>query len=184
MIQSANRTLDIAKLIVRVSLRDREAFDLLYRHTSAKLFGICLRVLNDRAEAEEALQEIFVKVWSKADRFAISELSPISWLAAVARNHAIDRLRTRKPRTTALDDAMEVSDPRPDPEMMAEASSERERIDSCLDELDGDRAAAVRGAYLAGESYAELAERHNVPLNTMRTWLRRSLMKLRECLER
>ena len=178
------RTHDISKLIVRVSLRDREAFDLLYRHTSAKLFGVCLRVLNDRTEAEEALQDVYVKIWTKADRFAVSELSPISWLAAVARNHAIDRLRTRKPRTKALDDAMEISDPRPDPEMMAEASSQRQRIDTCLDELDGDRAAAVRGAYLAGESYADLAERHCVPLNTMLTWLRRRLMKLKECLER
>lgn len=177
-------TPDISKLIVRVSMRDRAAFDLLYGRTSAKLFGVCLRVLNDRTEAEEALQEVFVKIWTRADRFAISELSPISWLAAVARNHAIDRLRSRKPRTTALDDAVEISDPRPDPEMMADASSQRRRIDACLDELDGDRAAAVRGAYLAGESYAELAERHGVPLNTMRTWLRRSLMKLKECLER
>lgn len=58
------------------------------------------------------------------------------------------------------------------------------RVDACLDELDRDRAAAVRGAYLKGESYAELAVRHGVPLNTMRTWLRRSLLKLRECLER
>lgn len=175
---------DIAGLIVRVSMRDRDAFDMLYRQTSAKLFGICLRVLTDRAEAEEALQEIYVKIWTKADRFAVSDLSPISWLAAVARNHAIDRLRTRRPRTAALDDAIEVRDPRPDPEAAAEVSSQRRRIDLCLDELDGDRAAAVRGAYLSGESYAELAERHDVPLNTMRTWLRRSLMKLKECLER
>jgi RNA polymerase sigma-70 factor (ECF subfamily) len=59
-------------------MRDRQAFDLLYRHTSAKLFGVCLRVLNDRGEAEEALQEVFVKIWTKADRFVVSELSPIS----------------------------------------------------------------------------------------------------------
>jgi len=67
---------------------------------------------------------------------------------------------------------------------MAMASGEIEQIDHCLGELESDRAAAVRGAYLKGESYAELAERHGVPLNTMRTWLRRSLLKLRECLER
>jgi RNA polymerase sigma-70 factor (ECF subfamily) len=175
---------DITKLIVRVSMRDRAAFDLLYQQTSAKLFGVCLRVLNDRGEAEDALQEVFVKVWTKADRFAVSELSPISWLVAIARNHAIDRIRARRRPAADIDAALEVADPAPGPEAMVVAGDESQRIHHCLEELEGDRAAAVRGAYLGGESYAELAERHGVPLNTMRTWLRRSLMKLRECLER
>lgn len=175
---------DITKLIVRTSMKDRAAFDLLYRQTSAKLFGVCLRVLNDRNEAEEALQEVFVKIWTKADRFAISDLSPISWLVAVARNHAIDRLRARKAPTADIDTALDIADDKPDPEASAVRGGENDRIYQCLDELENDRAAAVRGAYLNGESYAELAERHAVPLNTMRTWLRRSLMKLRECLER
>lgn len=175
---------DITKLIVRVSMKDRAAFDSLYRQTSAKLFGVCLRVLNDRAEAEEALQEVYVKVWTKADRFAVSDLSPISWLVAVARNHAIDRIRQRRRPTVDLDEALDVSDPSPDPETRTISGDDQGRIHGCLEELDKDRAAAVRGAYLKGESYAELAERHGVPLNTMRTWLRRSLLKLRECLER
>lgn len=175
---------DITRLIVRVSLKDRAAFDALYRGTSAKLFGVCIRVLSDRAEAEEALQEVYVKIWTKADRFAASDLSPISWLVAIARNHCIDRLRTRRQTTVDIDTALDVADPKPDPEALAVAGGERDRIHACLDELDADRAAAVRGAYLSGESYAELAERFSVPLNTMRTWLRRSLMKLRECLER
>lgn len=175
---------DISKLIVRVSMRDRTAFDLLYRQTSAKLYGVCLRILNDRAEADEALQEVFVKIWTKADRFAVSDLSPISWLAAVARNHSIDRIRARRPAADDIDEALDVADPAPGPEAMAVAGGERLAIDSCLDELEADRADAVRGAYLNGDSYAELAERYAVPLNTMRTWLRRSLLKLRECLER
>jgi len=157
---------------------------MLYRNTNAKLFGVCLRVLSDRSEAEEALQEVFVKIWTKADRFAVSDLSPISWLVAVARNHAIDRLRARKMPAADIDAALDVADDRPSPEAMAVAGGENDRVFQCLDELDEDRAAAVRGAYLQGESYAELADRHNVPLNTMRTWLRRSLLKLRECLER
>jgi len=175
---------DITKLIVRVSMKDRAAFDLLYRRTSAKLFGVCLRVLNDRGEAEEALQDVYVKIWTKADRFAVSELSPISWLVAIARNHSIDRIRGRRERTAAIDAALEVVDENPDPEAQAVAGGERDRIHACLQELEQDRAAAVRAAYLNGDSYAELAERFSVPLNTMRTWLRRSLMKLKECLER
>ena len=174
---------DITKLIVRTSMKDRGAFDLLYRQTSAKLFGVCLRVLKDRAEAEEALQEVYVKIWTKADRFAVSELSPISWLVAIARNHAIDRIRARRVAAADLDEAADVADPRPGPEALALAGSERVRIFQCMETLEKDRADAVRGAYLAGESYAELAERFGVPLNTMRTWLRRSLLKLRDCLE-
>ncbi|TGV62801.1 sigma-70 family RNA polymerase sigma factor, partial [Mesorhizobium sp. M2D.F.Ca.ET.160.01.1.1] len=112
------------------------------------------------------------------------DLSPISWLVAIARNHAIDRIRARRKPAVDIDTALDVADPAPGPEAMAVAGDETERIHLCLDELEKDRAAAVRGAYLNGESYAELAERHGVPLNTMRTWLRRSLLKLRECLER
>lgn len=175
---------DITKLIVRVSMRDRAAFDSLYRLTSAKLFGVCLRVLSDRTEAEDALQEVYVKIWRKADRFAVSDLSPISWLVAVARNHAIDRIRQRRKPAVDLDEALEVADAAPDPEARAVMGSDRSLIDGCLGELEADRAAAVRGAYLKGESYAELAGRHGVPLNTMRTWLRRSLLKLRDCMER
>ena len=107
-----------------------------------------------------------------------------AWLVAVARNHSIDRIRARRQKTADIDAALDVADPTPGPEALAVAGGERERIHGCLDELEAERAAAVRGAYLAGESYAELAQRHGVPLNTMRTWLRRSLMKLRECLER
>lgn len=165
-------------------MRDRQAFDLLYRQTSAKLFGVCLRILNNRADAEEALQEVFVKIWTKADRFAVSELSPISWLVAIARNHSIDRIRARRQPTATLDAAAEAADPTPGPEDMAVAEGERGRIHLCLGELEKDKAAAVQGAYIGGESYVELAARYDVPLNTMRTWLRRSLLKLKECLER
>ena len=175
---------EITKLIFRTALKERAAFDLLYRLTSAKLFGVCLRVLKDRAEAEEALQDVYVKIWTKADRFAATDLSPITWLVAVARNHAIDRLRARKAPAAELDEAQSIAYPKPNPESLAEAGSERRRIDACLGELETDRAMAVRGAYLNGDSYAELAARFDVPLNTMRTWLRRSLLKLRECLER
>lgn len=174
---------DITKLIFRVALKERAAFDQLYRLTSAKLFGVCLRILRERAEAEEVLQEVYVKLWTKADRFSASQLSPISWLVAVARNHSIDRLRTRRQPGRDIDEAHAVADPAPDPEANAITGSERRRIDHCMERLEADRASAVRSAYLNGDSYGELAERFDVPLNTMRTWLRRSLIKLRECLE-
>ena len=78
---------EIAELISRVALRDRSAFKTLYARTSAKLFGVTLRILRDRSEAEEALQEVYVKIWQRADRYVAGGYSPISWLVAVARNH-------------------------------------------------------------------------------------------------
>lgn len=175
----------ISDLILRVALRDRTAFDKLYAATSAKLFGTCLRVLKDRTEAEEVVQEAFIRIWLKADRFAVTAQSPMSWLIAVARHLAIDRLRARREAVTGLGDAaMEIRDPAPGPEARAVAAGEWRQLEGCLEELEADRADAVRAAYLEGDSYADLAARHDVPLNTMRTWLRRSLMRLKECLQR
>ena len=178
----ASDTADIADLIARCALRERQAFRSLYSRTSAKLFGVTLRILKDRSEAEEALQEVYVKIWQRADRFVPGGYSPISWLVAVARNHALDKLRARKPQSDDIDMALDVADAGPNPEQVEAARGERSRIDNCLGQLDADKADAVRGAYLDGYSYEELSERHKVPLNTMRTWLRRSLIKLRECL--
>lgn len=173
---------DIADLIARTALRDRGAFRDLYARTSAKLFGVTLRILRDRSEAEEALQEVYVKIWQRADRYVVGGYSPISWLVAVARNHALDILRARKPVSDDIDLALDVADGAPDPEQATLDQAERTRIHGCLEQLEADKADCVRGAYLDGFSYDELAERHKVPLNTMRTWLRRSLLKLRECL--
>ena len=173
---------DISDLIARCALRDRAAFRVLYERTSAKLFGVTLRILKDRSEAEEAIQEVYVKVWQRADRYVAGNTSPISWLVAVARNHALDILRARRPVSEDIDVALEIPDGGPSPERAVQDSQDRGRIDHCLGTLDPDRADAVRGAYLDGYSYEELAVRFAVPLNTMRTWLRRSLIKLKDCL--
>lgn len=175
---------DIEDMIARISLGDRAAFSALYEATSAKLFGVCLRVLNNRAEAEDALQDAYVRIWHKADRYAANGYSPMTWLITLTRNLAIDRLRARKSGSVDIDDVAEISDTGPTPEGAAIASSERARMQACLDELDAAKAGAVQSAYLEGDSYKELAARYGVPLNTMRTWLRRSLIQLKECLSR
>lgn len=175
---------DIEAMIAQVALRDRSAFSALYDATSAKLFGVCLRVLNNRAEAEDVLQEVYIRVWHKADSYTVTGHSPMTWLITVARNLSIDRLRKRKAITKPINDAVELADGRPGPEAEAIASSERARIEACMNELDPHHADAVKRVYLEGETYKELADARNVPLNTMRTWLRRSLLKLRECLTR
>ncbi|MGO7285239.1 sigma-70 family RNA polymerase sigma factor, partial [Rhizobium ruizarguesonis] len=103
---------------------------------------------------------------------------------SIARNRSIDALRARKPIADELDTVYDLADAGPDPERQTMTKDEGRRIDTCMEELEADRAVAVKRAYVEGLSYQELADQFGVPLNTMRTWLRRSLLKLRECMER
>ncbi len=173
---------DIEQLIGRVALGDRTAFHALYAATSAKLFGICLRVLKNRTDAEDVLQEVFIKIWHNAGKYQVSGYSPITWLVTIARNQSIDKLRARKPVSVELDEAHDIADRAATPEQQVVLGGEVARLRLCLDKLSPGRAEAVKAAYMEGYSYQELADRLNQPLNTVRTWLRRSLMSLKECL--
>ena len=184
--RQARRRADLKRieaLIERVALGDREAFSALYDATSGKLLAVCLRVLKRRQAAEDAMQDAYIKIWRKADRYAVTGHSPMTWLITIARNTAIDRLRARRDHGD-IDGRDDIPAAGITPEQFAVAHSEAERIQSCLEELPQDRHDAIVGAYLDGETYAGLAERFGVPLNTMRTWLRRGLIALRECLSR
>jgi len=175
---------DIEEFIGKVALGDRAALGALYDATSGKLFSVCLRVLRNRAEAEDALQDVYLRIWAKADRYAVTGHSPMTWLITVARNLAIDRLRAKKGNHVGLDSVGELVEKGPGPEAATIAASEQRRISACFKELPPDRADAVRAAYLEGATYQALADHFDVPLNTMRTWLRRSLITLKECLSR
>lgn len=173
----------VALLLARVAARDRAAFAALYAATSSKLMGVLLRMLQDRAEAEDAVQELYTRLWLRAGQYNSAKGRGMTWMVAVARNLALDRLR-RRPEVQADEGAAEaIVDQTPTAERRLIAKGEAGRVADCLDQLEPARADAVRGAYLSGLSYVELAARHNVPLNTMRTWLRRSLNSLRECLD-
>ena len=175
---------EIEQLLVKVGLGDRLAFSQLFDTTSGKLLGICLRILGDRQAAEDAVQDSFIKVWRNANKYQVNQHGPLPWLNTIARNTAIDKLRSQKP-TEDMTDYMEfMSSPGGDPEQAAIATSEAARILACLDELSADRRDAIKGAYLQGERYQDISERLNIPLNTVRTWLRRGLMSLRECMSR
>jgi RNA polymerase sigma-70 factor (ECF subfamily) len=172
----------VADLIARCAAGDRGAFRSLYRDTSAKLLGVLLRILKERSEAEDALQELYTRVWLRAGRHDPAKGRGMTWLIAIARNLAIDRLRQREaPGDDAGPDLVPDSAPRAETRLVAQG--EMRRMADCFATLEPERADAVRGAYLDGLSYADLAARHAVPLNTMRTWLRRSLLKLKECLD-
>lgn len=160
----------------------REVYDL----TSAKLYGICLRILGDAQEAEDALQDVYVSVWKRAGSFDSSRASPITWLATLARNRAIDRLRSSRRGGAAapVEAAHDIADPAPSALMALEASEDRARLTGCIGELEVRFAAAIRSAFFGGFTYAELADKAGVPLGTMKSIVRRALMKLKDCLER
>ncbi|GLS85032.1 RNA polymerase sigma factor [Cypionkella aquatica] len=174
----------IADLLGKIAAQDRAAFRSIYSNASAKLMGVLLRILGNRAEAEDALQEVFTRVWLRANRYEADKGRGMTWLIALARNHAIDRLRARRETQADDEDAMNaVIDTTPRAENRLIAVGEAKRINQCFDTLEVEKAAALRGAYLTGTSYIDLAAQFDVPLNTMRTWLRRSLLKLKECME-
>lgn len=175
---------ELERLLGRIALGDRQAFATLFDTSGPKLFALSLRVLKDRAEAQDALQDTFVKIWRHADRFQVTDHHPMSWLFTIARNTAIDRLRARRTTEDIADHAHHLTSPGAGPEAALVAASEAGRIRACLAELPEDRRAAVQRAYLDGDSYADLADAFGIPLNTVRTWLRRGLMSLRECMSR
>ncbi|WP_417280502.1 sigma-70 family RNA polymerase sigma factor [Celeribacter sp.] len=173
----------VEELIARVSLGERAALSELYDLTSAKLFAVSLRVLGERQSAEDAMHDTYVKIWKNAGRYRVTGHSPMTWLITIARNTAIDRLRARRNHAHVGDYEDTLAAPSQTPEQATIIASDARRIVACLDTLPEDRRAAITGAYLDGQSYAELAEAAKVPLNTMRTWLRRGLSALRECMD-
>jgi RNA polymerase sigma-70 factor, ECF subfamily len=172
-------------LLVQIANGSRSAFEALYRATSGKLFGICLRLLPDRAEAEDVLQEVYASVWHKAAQFDAARASAATWLGMIARHKAIDRLRALPGpnRTAPIELAEKVADPRASPLQHTEATTERARLDGCMEQLDDRGRTLIHTAFFEGAIYEELAARSGSPLGSVKSWIRRGLMQLRTCLE-
>ena len=179
--QSARTELDDA--LIKLGSGDRAQMRVIYNLTSAKLFGIVLRVLRDRAAAEEVVQSVFVTVWQTADRFDPARASPITWLSTIARNRAIDRLRRRGTPGNGDETTLHaVEESSPNAEKLAELSEDFARLEGCMDGLEDSHAGYIRRAFYDGLTHREIADAESVPLGTMKSWIRRGLLKLRECL--
>jgi RNA polymerase sigma-70 factor (ECF subfamily) len=182
-LDSARRA-KLTDALVRTGQGDRSAFETVYKATCSKLFGVCLRIFPDRNEAEEALQDAYLTIWNKAASFEAGRASPISWLVTVTRNRAIDRLRTRgKTGLAALDEATEIADPAPLADARLLADSEDQTLRNCIEGLDRRDSHFIRSAFIGGATYADLAEREGEPLGTVKSRIRRALVKLRACME-
>ncbi|HEX3836965.1 MAG TPA: sigma-70 family RNA polymerase sigma factor [Steroidobacteraceae bacterium] len=172
-------------LLAQVALGNRTAFEALYRGTANRLFGICLRILRQRPEAEDALQEVYTTVWRKAAQFDPQKAGATAWLAMIARNKAIDRLRALPAHAAraSFELAGNLEDQGASPAQAVETSKDRARLEHCLDGLEPKRRSLIRAAFFDGLTYEQLAARIESPLGSIKSWIRRGLLQLRECLD-
>lgn len=174
----------LKEALIRTAAKDARSFNRVYRMTSAKLFGICLRICGERKAAEDVLQEVYLSVWVRAGAFDPARGSAIAWLSAIAHNRAIDWRRRNPVRVVRPpEEAEAIADDAP----LASALLLRDELDSrlhlCIDVLEPRQRDAIRTAFFEGLTYAELAARLSTPLGTIKSWVRRGLMRLKECLD-
>lgn len=182
--QASMGAAELSALLAKAADGDEVSFRAFYDRTSAKLFGIILRILIERSEAEDVLQEVYVTVWRKAAEFDADRASPVTWVATIARNRAIDRLRARGSRPSApLDEAMDVRDESPGADVIIDTASDAGRVHAALAQLEPRHADAIRSCYFEGITYEALAAREGVPIGTLKSWVRRGMMRMRQGLE-
>jgi RNA polymerase sigma-70 factor (ECF subfamily) len=164
---------------------DRAALHGLYESTAPQLFGLALGILRSRDLAEDILQESFVLVWRHARSFDPGRGTAMAWLARIVRNQCFDLLR-RRGRESPLDEALlqKREDPGPGPAELTALSRDARRLKSCLDELEESPRRSLMLAYYEGMTFEQVAGRLNAPLGTVKSWIRRSLIRLKGCMER
>jgi RNA polymerase sigma-70 factor (ECF subfamily) len=174
----------LADLIVRTGRGDRAAFRAVYDATASKLLGVILRIVKNRAGAEEILQDVYLRLWRNAASYAPEAGPPMGWLVSIARNRAIDVIRQKTPDLIGPDeDGVDwydkLAEPRDREADMLDASALRD----CLGRMDEEHRSCILLAYCEGWSREELAQRFDRPVNTIKTWLHRGLASLRTCLD-
>lgn len=178
----------LVNLLSATARGDQRAFRELYQASSAHLFGLLLRILKRRDWAEEALQDCYLKIWQKAETYEAGKGAPLTWLMTVARYRALDLLRMKRPEVEMPEEGEEA------PMLMADESVQSPedgavesegigRLEHCMQGLQDEQRQSVLLAYYEGYTHQELATRLNAPLGTVKSWVRRGLAKLRECLE-
>ena len=173
---------DVA-LLSRIVARDEDAVGELYDRHNRLLYGLILRIVRDRSEAEEILQEVFVQVWTRAETYNVALGTPAAWLVRIARNRAIDRLRANNVRVRAVE-ATPPPPPVESPEARAAMTEQQRAIAHALDALPAEQRVLIENAYFVGLTQSELAERFALPLGTVKTRVRTGMMTLRHELQR
>ena len=168
----------------RVAQGDRQAFEDVYHRTAPKLFGLCLRVIGNRAQAEDVLQEVYCAVWRKAALFDGDRGRAMTWLITITRSLAIDTHRKSGSATLVpIEAAIIVADAATSACATIEHDDEYCKMRRCLDQLGARDATALQRAFFEGATYAELAQSASIPIGTMKSRMRRALLRLRDALE-
>ena len=167
-------------LIERIVARDPSAVADLYDRHSRLLYGLILRILRDRSEAEEVLQEVFVAVWDRAETYDAAVGAPAGWLVRIARNRAIDRLRTNASRMRTMESVSFEIRSSENPETSASLGEQQRAIARALDAIPREQRDLILDAYYLGLTQSELAARHKLPLGTVKTRIRTGLLTLRQ----
>ena len=177
----------IAELMARCVLRDQRAFAELYRMTSAKLYGVAIRILRRNDWAEEVVQESFVSIWNHIVEYSAARSAPMTWMTAIVRNRSLDWLR-RPNLERGHEDYDLLVESLPDegasPDVRLGNSRDAMALAECLKQLSGDQRQTIVLAYTHGLSHGELAEHLKQPLGTVKTWIRRGLERLKGCMDR
>lgn len=174
----------LAALLAACGRGDRGAFARLYRDSSAKLFGVALRILRRRDWAEEVLQDCYVSIWQHASEYHSGLSAPMTWMTTIVRNRCLDRLRKPMPEVSDTDGEMidNMLSDGPGPLEALERSKDAQALARCLQALEARQRQAIALAFYDGLSHAELARHLRQPLGTVKTWVRRGLLRLKACL--
>ncbi len=187
------RSQALAAALARVALGDRAAFAQLYQLSSAQMFGVIVRINSDRAQAEDILQDCFVNIWRAAQGFDPTRAQPMTWLTSIARTRAIARLRRRKAEVATVSSHARDDDDDPDllaavpsgdagPLELLQQAAQAQDLTHCIGRLSAEQQQCVALAYYQGLSHAEVAQHLVQPLGTVKSWVRRALMALKDCL--
>jgi len=174
-----------ADLLARLVQGDSSALAALYDETSRSVYGLCIRILGDAADAEETTLDVFTQAWRQAARYDSSRGEVVTWLLTLAHSRAIDKLRSRasvRKREQGLDEAAELVSLSSDPEASSAASQRARRVRQALDVLSADQRQVIELAYFEGLTHVEIAERIRQPLGTAKSRIRLGMIKLREAL--
>lgn len=175
----------LADLLAKTGIGDRTAFAALFDLTKSKLFAVSLRIVRERHIAEEVLQDSFVNIWNYAANYATAKAAPMTWMTAIVRNRSLDIVRRPHLETQDEDDffTLNLEDESLGPDALLGQSRDRARVERCMKDLGGDQLQSISLAFYHGLSHSEVAEHMGKPLGTVKTHIRRGLLKLKGCLE-
>jgi RNA polymerase sigma-70 factor, ECF subfamily len=185
-VKQLERSARLMALLARTALADQRAFAELYRLTSAHLYAVALRILRESAAAEEVLQESFISIWNHAGSYVAAKSQPFTWLTSIVRNRCLDQLRRRELATVTIDDeeaGMTLRDDGPTPLEMLISGADARAVKGCVEALEAGQKQALALAFYRGLSHSELAAHLDLPLGTVKSWVRRGLERLKSCLE-